>query len=393
MPGLGTTGFEIKRQPEIIADLTDAQKAVFGEDLVLDPSSPDAQFNGLMSDQFAALWELGLQLYSGLDPRTAGGLMLDRLASIAGIVRQQAFPSTASVLLLGTVGAVIPAGTIFSAPTIPGVKFSLNAEVTVDVSGSVIGEVTADVQGAILVAKNTITKIETPISGLSSVTNPTAGNIGIDRETDEELRRRRANSVGLAATSMVSSIYSSVANLAGVTNVKLYENTDTIPDANGVPAHSMALYVRGGVESEIASAIALKRSAGCGLSGDITSLFTDSNGFTHTIKFSRPTDVPVYIQITAVKTPTWDINANARITQAIVDYASGTSLSGTSFLGFDISEDVYSPQLVYGLAEEGSILVQQILVGSSAPASLQVLDIAFNEIPTFNIANVEIVYV
>lgn len=393
MPGLGTNGFEIKRQPEIIADIETAQKTVFGEDLDLDPSSPDAQLNGLLSDQMAAIWELGLQLYSGLDPRTAGGLMLDRIASIAGVVRQQAVPTTASVLLEGTIGAVIPAGTIFSAPAIPDVKFILDAPVTLSGVGSAVGEVTADTAGAILVAKHTITKIDTPVSGLDTVTNTSAGSTGIDRETDEELRRRRSNSVGLAATSMVDSIFSNVANLEGVTRTKLYENVDTAPDVNGVPAHSMALYVKGGVDTDIAEAIAIKRSAGCGLAGTTSALFTDSNGFVHNIKFSRPTDVPIYIQITAVKNPQWDVNANERIISAIVDYANGDSLVCNSFLGFDIAESVYSSRLVFGLAGEDSIQVQQILVGAAYPASAQLQAIAFDEIATFSEANVEIIYV
>ena len=393
MPGLGSTGFDIKRQPEITAEIETDQKTVFGTDLDLDPSSPDAQFNGLMSDQLAAIWELGLALYSGLDPRTAGGIMLDRVSSISGIVRQQAFPSTATVQLSGTVGAVIPAGTIFSAPSIPGVKFTLDDAVTLDSLGFGIGEVTSDTAGAILVSANVITKIETPVAGLLTVTNPSAGNTGIDKETDEELRRRRADSVGLAATSMIDSIFSNVANVSGVGRTKIYENIDTVPDANGLPAHTIAVYALGGQDSDIAEAIALKRSAGCGLFGSTTSSFTDTNGFTHNIKFSRPADVPIFIKITAAKLPNWDINANTRIKAAVVDYAKGEALICNDFLGYDIAEDVYGSQLIYGLASEGSIRVQEILVGTSSPAELQIQLIAFDELASFDVANVEIVYV
>lgn len=393
MAGLDSTGFSIKRQPEIVAEIETDQKTTFGADLELDPSSPDAQFNGLMSDQLAAVWELGLALYSGLDPRTAGGIMLDRISAIAGIVRQQAFPSTATVQLSGTIGAVIPAGTIYSAPAIPNVKFSMDAEVILDGLGFGIGEVTADTEGAILVSAGSITKIDTPVAGLDSVTNPSAGNTGINRETDEELRRRRSNSVGLASTSMVTAIESNVANVEGVERTKLYENIDTVPDANGIPAHSIAVYAQGGQDTDIAEAIALKRSGGCGLFGSTSSPYVDTNGFTHPIKFSRPTVVPIFIQITASKLPNWDINANTRISEAVVSYAKGESLTCNSFLGYDIAEDVYGSQLIYGLAAEESIRVQQILVGISAPAGDQIQTIEFDELSTFDTANVEIVYV
>lgn len=393
MSGLGSTGFAIKRQPEIVAEIETDQKTVFGAGLELDPSSPDAQFNGLMSDQLAAIWELGLALYSGLDPRTAGGVMLERVSAIAGILRQQAVPSTATVQLFGTVGTVIPAGTIYSAPSIPNVKFIMDAEVVLDSLGYALGEVTSDTEGAILVAASTITKIETPVTGLSTVTNPSPGNTGIDRETDEELRRRRAESVGLASTSMVEAIRSNIANTVGVERTKIYENTDVVPDANGIPAHTIATYVQGGQDSDVAEAIALKRSGGCGLFGSTTSSFTDTNGFTHDIKFSRPTDIPIFIKITASKATSWDVNANDRIKTAVVDYANGESDACDDFLGYDISEDVYGTQLIHGLMGETSIRIQSVLVGTSSPAGDQVQAIGFDELASFITTNVEIVYV
>jgi len=213
MSGLSGNGFEIKRQPEILEEIETDQKTAFGDDLALDPSSPDSQFNGLMSDSVATLWELGLEIYSGLDPRTASGIMLDRISSIAGIVRQQATPSVAVVALTGTIGAIIPAGTLFSADEIPNVKFSLDEEIILDVVGQGTGDVTADTLGAFIVAKNTIDKIETPVSGLDTVTNPNAGQTGIDKETDEELRLRRANSISLGSVSLIESIFSNVANV------------------------------------------------------------------------------------------------------------------------------------------------------------------------------------
>lgn len=393
MAGLSSNGFDIKRQPEIVADIELDQKTVFGDDLELDPSTLDAQLNGLLSDQLASVWELGLELYSGLDPRTAGGIMLDRISSIAGIIRQQAVPSTATLALTGDVGTVVPAGTIFSASVIPGVKFALDTEIVIDSLGNGIGEVTADTDGATIIAANTITTIDTPVSGLTEVTNPVAGQTGIDRETDEELRIRRAQSVALGSTSMVESIVANVANVEGVSRTKLYENIGTITDSNGIPAHSMEVIVSGGQDSDVAEAIALKRSAGCGLHGTTSSPYVDSNGYSHDVNFSRPVDKPIYIQITAVKTANWDINANERISQAVVDYANGDSLACGDFLGYDIADDVYGSQLVLGLAGEGSIIVKQILVEDVSPATLQFVDLGYNELASFDIANVEIIYV
>lgn len=394
MAGLGSNGFEIKRQPEIVADIEADQKTVFGADLILDPSSPDAQFNGLMSNQLATLWQLGLDVYSGLDPRTANGLMLDRISAINGISRQQPTPSVAVIDLFGTNGSVIPQGTIFSSPDIPNIKFTLDAEVTISGTGSISGEVTADTLGATLIAPDTITKIDTPVSGLTSVTNPSAGQTGIDQETDEELRKRRALSISLGSVSMIESIFSAVANITGVEKTKMYENITNGVDTNGLPAHSIEVLVKGGAESDISKAIADNRSVGCDLFGTTTSPYVDRNNFTHDIKFSRPVEVPIFVQITASKLPNWDINTNTDIQSAIVGYGNGTGgVFCSDFLGYQISEDVYGTQLIYALASITSISITQILVGIASPAGLQLQPIAYNELATFLEANIEIIYV
>lgn len=394
MAGLNGNGFEIKRQPEIATEIETDQKSAFGSDLALDPSSPDAQFNGLMSDVLANIWELGLSIYSGLDPRTANGIMLDRISAISGIARQQATPSLAVVALTGTVGTIIPAGTLFSSDEIPNVKFSLDNEVVLDVVGQATGEVTADTDGAFIVAKNTITKIETPVSGLDTVTNPNAGQTGIDQEKDEELRARRASSISLGSVSMIESIFSNVANVFGVDRTKIYENIDVVPDANGVPAHSLEIFARGAQDSDIAEAIALKRSLGCGLHGTTTAPYIDSNGFTHDVKFSRPVDTPIFVKVTAKKLPNWDINTNDRIIEAIVGYGNGTSdeVCG-EFGGYQIAEDVYASQLIFSMVGIGGISVNEVLIGIVSPATNLLEEMNYDAIATFDNANVEIVYV
>lgn len=394
MSGLTANGFEVKRQSEILEDIETDQKAVFGDDLILDSSSPDGQFNGLISDQMATLWQLGLSIYSGLDPRTASGLMLDRISAIAGIQRLQASPSTANVSLTGSIGAIIPANTKFSAESIPNVKFTLDSEIVLDSSGNGSGGVTADTLGAIIVASNTITKIDTPVSGLLTVNNTASGATGVDEETDEELRRRRANSLSLGSISMVESIESNVGQIDGVDRTKLYENLDTVVDENGLAPHSIEVFARGGADASVAEAIALKRSAGCGLAGTTSSPWTDNNGFVHDIKFSRPSQIPIFVEVTATKLPNWDINANDNIATAIANYGNGTEESACDgFLGYEIAQDVYGGELIFSLGGVSGISIKQILVGRTSPGTSQVEAIEFNELAIFDTANISVNYV
>lgn len=392
--GLTENGYEIKRQPEIVEEIEEDQKTAFGSDLILDPSSPDAQLNGLLSNQLAKLWQNGLDIYSGLDPRTANGIMLDRISAIAGLDRKQETSSIATVDLSGSVGAVIPENTIFSAPDIPNVKFSLDSEITLDAQGVGIGEVTSDTLGATLIAPNSITKIDTPVSGLNTVNNENAGQSGTDQETDEELRTRRAYSLSLGSVSMINSIISAVANVDGVDRAKLYENSTEVVDAHGLTPHSIMQIVRGGSDTDIAIAIADNRSVGSGMNGDVLVSYTDKNDFDHNIRFSRPTEVPIFVQITATKLQNWDIYTDEIIKNLIVGYGNGTDgIYCGDFLGYQISEDVYGSQFIYSLVSVTEIIVKEILVKSSDPADQQLQTIEFDELATFSTENIEIIYV
>lgn len=78
--GVTRTGFAIKRQPEIKADLEQAAKRIFGDGLIVSAQSPMGQFIGLASDMIAACWETALDTYQSFDVDQAEGT---RLASIA----------------------------------------------------------------------------------------------------------------------------------------------------------------------------------------------------------------------------------------------------------------------------------------------------------------------
>jgi len=172
MGGLDKNGYSIKRLDEILSDLTVAQKTVFGADLVLDASSPDAQLNGLLAEQIAILWELGLDVWSSLDPRTATGVQLDRLASIVGVARNQSSPTTLFCDLNGTPNQLISSGLVVSAPLIPSTTFLLVSDVTLDGNGFASAQFVANDNGAIIVAPNKLKVLDTLDPGLYMVHIP-----------------------------------------------------------------------------------------------------------------------------------------------------------------------------------------------------------------------------
>lgn len=85
--GVGPSGFELKRLPEILADLQAANIATFGPGVVQTAQSPLGQLNGLHADLVASVWELALSVYQANDPDQAEGVNLDRIAKLRLLAR------------------------------------------------------------------------------------------------------------------------------------------------------------------------------------------------------------------------------------------------------------------------------------------------------------------
>lgn len=75
--GITATGFNRKRSDEVLTDLNTGVTGVFGVGTDLAPESPDGQFNGLMADEMAYLWELAEDVYHSRDVFQCEGTRLD----------------------------------------------------------------------------------------------------------------------------------------------------------------------------------------------------------------------------------------------------------------------------------------------------------------------------
>lgn len=85
--GVIPSGFELKRLPEILAEIEAANVATFGPGVVQTAASPLGQLNGLHADLSALLWELALLVYQSLDPDQAEGARLDQVAKLRLLTR------------------------------------------------------------------------------------------------------------------------------------------------------------------------------------------------------------------------------------------------------------------------------------------------------------------
>ncbi len=367
----------------------------------INPESPDGQKNASDAEALATLDEQIIDTYASIDPNTAVGAALDRISYISGLERQDATYSTALVTFAGVNGTLIPAGTQVRNKT-TSTLWATQTTATI-ASGTASVTVAAVEAGAKSASIGDLSIIATPIGGAQTVTNAAPAILGSDEESDAVYRVRRNLSVANPGDNQVDSLFAQIANVAGVTKLKIYENFESATDANGVLDHSMVILVAGGEPEDIASQIA-KKSPGCGLNstedfGDeklVIETTTPIYGSPFTATFFRPTSVPIYVKITAVGNISE--TSIAAIKENVVKYANATLFSDTNDgfdrTGFDIGEVVAAGKLFSPanqvIADKGYAV--SITIGTdSGDVTYNTVDPSFDGVGVFDEDNIEVI--
>lgn len=297
---LTNSGLTIQTLTEIVGELETGLKTIYGQNINLDPNTPDGQLVHIIAQAKADILELINQVFSSFDPDQAVGVNLDRRCALNSIRR------AGGTYTLQTLGV-----TADRALTLPGLDNSLNPFTVQDAQGnryqlvsgySFASAGTADILfqsleiGAVTPALNSITTVVTITLGVTAVNNPTPPNsVGVPEETDAALRTRRTRSVSIPSKGYLDGLIGSLLDLDSVTQVEVFENVTNVTDSRGIPAHSIWVVVAGGTAEDIANVIYIKRSLGCGMRGAVEVAITQADNLITTIKFDRPIAQDLYI--------------------------------------------------------------------------------------------------
>lgn len=296
MSGITDQGFEPKPLEDIKTDLESGFRAVFGAAITIIAQSIFGQIIGIMSDRLADLWQLGLALYNASTREGATGVQLDNIGALTGTARQQATYTKVDCQCAGTNGTVIPSGQVVSVPA-TAVKFTNDLPGTIG-AGPVTITFRALETGPKTAFAGTVTNIETPVAGWSSVTNGLDQSvIGTNVETDAAYRVRQRVELRAQGGSTVASLRAKIQELTGVTGCFVFENTTDLTDGDGLPPHSFECVISGGLDADIAQTICNFKPLGVASFGSTALGATDANGFTVTMHFSRPTVLNAYVVI------------------------------------------------------------------------------------------------
>lgn len=369
MTAVTSSGFQRTRLDERLASLKEAVRAIFGPDINLDPDTIDGQMLGIFAESISNLDQLAEDCYQSFNPSSAAGLALSRLVQLNGIRRIAGAHSTASIRCVGTDGTIIPAGSLVSNPA-TGVTFETLIESTIPSSGQIDINVRATEIGAKFAPAGTLTKIDTPIYGWQTVTNPIDAVPGRNEETDLSLRARRASSTATPAQAVLDGIYGAIANIPDVRQCRVFENDQDTTDSNGLPPHSIYCVVEQGSAEDIAAAIWRRKTVGTTMVGNVSEVVSDSQGNPHTVKFSRPSDANVYVVINLTTRPGWPTDGEQRIKNALVEWGISDQSIGEEL----IYSRLFSPiNTVPGFA------VDSLYIGTTpAPSGTANIGVAFD---------------
>lgn len=303
---LDENGLEISTLSELIANLSEEFKTIYGSDINLESNSPDGQILNIFSQAGIDLRELLVAINNSFDPDQATGSLLDSRCALNNIERNAGSFTIQPIEI--TVDREVSLqgldsfyndidGQGYTVSDDAGNEFILIDSITLETAGTYELDFRAADIGQIETTINTIVNQVSYTLGVTNVNNPSSfSRLGTNEETDVALRLRREQSVAIASQGYIDGLIGALLNLDDVTDAKVYENVEDTIDSNGIPAHGSWSIIEGGLDEDIAEAIYAKKSVGSPMKGDEIVNISTANGSIYQIKFDRPNYVDLYIK-------------------------------------------------------------------------------------------------
>lgn len=397
MAGLSSTGLTIKTTDELLDEINTEMRATISAGLNLSSASVLGQINGIMASKFAELWEVARAVYSAFDPDAATGASLDRLAAVTGTVRQSATKSRVTATVNLDDGFSQAAGALVAHVNGDPARRFVSAETAANSSGvaaNVSVAFEAETAGAVECLAGQLTVIAEPVTGWNSITNAADATVGLETDTDSQLRVRRRDELagGSHTTDAIRTDLLQNESL-GVIFARVLENDTDTTDANGVPRKSIEAIVYGPAsptsddDQALAEALWAAKPAGIRAYGTTSKTVTDEQGNEHTVSFTRPTLKNVYLEIDiVVDADEYPVDGDDQVAAALVAVGDDNYQPGDDVIAERIKAAAF--------AVDGVLDVSALRLGFTAsPVGTANLSIALREIADLDSARVVVTLV
>lgn len=415
--GLFPEGLLIPTTVEIRTDMETDARDQFGPNFPLGDDTLAGFIVGAVAERLDILGQGLEAVFAAGDPDKATGIAQRQLGLVTGTIAPDPAPSTVVETLCGDPATVIPSGsgvrtpdtlrafvtrddaTLVTVPnhqtnteysagdpdnnipgnrvthaslifqcTVPGTSGSSSPPDTQDfdiVDGGVhwtwIGDGTAaaDVamrsvdEGPIQAIARGLTEITSEIAGWNTATNLQNAAIGVSEMGDEDFRIFRDQEAQGEGTGTPESIQSKALKLTGVTTAVCFSNPGEEPDADGLDGHCVELLVEGGDDGDIAAMLLSNVAGGIGTRGNTSAVAVDAEGKSHTMRFSRPVVVPIYVDVTLTKNSGTYVGDTA--VRTLVAGLTATLGIGSDAVASRVSAQVFQATGVVDVPRSGSL--------------------------------------
>lgn len=346
--GLGPGGFVAKPLAKIREDMKTGLRAATARPDGTQVLNTEVGVAAAIVDVFAPvareLWELAEAVYAARTREGASGAALDDVAALTGSTRDEASRSLVTLTLGLDPDVFVPAGSVVSMVGAPSIRFRTRVDVTADGDGGeFLVQAEAEEAGPIAAPSGSLTVIESPVAGWTTVTNVLDAAVGAARETDPSLRAKSEAELATAGTAPLDAIRADLLDVPGVVSVSVFHNVLDTLDGNGLPPHSVEAIVYDGTsdgsavtDEAIAEALFAAVAAGIATHGSISVVVQDDTGESHTVRFSRPVERLVYVSATlnVARVRGWSDSSADSVKTALVSFARAAFLVGDDVVRF-----------------------------------------------------------
>lgn len=365
-------GISAPSYAQILESMTEQMQAIYGGDVVLDPSSQDGQMIAIVAQAISDSNDAAIAVYNAFSPTFAQGNGLSSVVKINGIRRLFPSLSTAVGDVVGQAGTTINNGTVTD---IDGNVWNLPGIVTIPPEGTVTITVTAQTPGSISIAAGGINQISTPTRGWQSFVNTSDSDPGDPTESDAALRRRQSVSTGISAETPLGGMLGTLSNLPGVSRVRVYENPTGTTDGNTLPPHSISVVIAGGDSETIAETIGQKKTPGAATYGTTMVPYADpATGIIYNINYYVLANSDIKVHVTGTAMDGYSTNIATEIQESVAAYLNSLQI------GQDVQYSrMFSPAYLNGAADGNTYEITNITIaiGMGSPGVID-LPIPFN---------------
>lgn len=387
---LNDRGVIVPDTSNIRADVEAEYRAAFGDDLSLDPSTPQGVLITAEVQARDAVARNNAEVANQINPDIAEGVFLDAIWRLLGGSRRGPVKSIINdVVFFGVPGTIIPAGSL--ARTQAGDRFETIATYILDATGNAIGSVRAVEFGPIAAPANTLIQVASSVLGWETVNNPLPAIVGREEESNVRARRRRRETLALQTVSVSEAIISRLYDIDTVRSLSFRENvSDDSQTIDGIlmKPHSIYVCVEGGTDDEIAQALYETKTIGAGYNGAVSvSVVDEFSGQISIIQFDRPDIINLFVRVTVRPSV---LNVQTVIPDIVMSYQDG-EIDGQT--GLVVGSAVSTWEISGAVNQvEPTIFVKKVELSTDGVSwSTDIFSVALNERALINRSSVLVV--